>query len=66
MFTICSLYVHYIFTIYSRSQNVHYIFTIYSPYLLESHSPGGKLVDFYYGRDHVHIWGLKCRKDEHI
>ena len=27
---------------------------------------GGKLVDFYDGGDHVHIWGLKFRKDEHI
>ena len=28
--------------------------------------PGGELVDFYDGGDHVHIWGLKFRKDEHI
>ena len=27
---------------------------------------GGQLVDFYDGGDHVHIWGLKFRKDEHI
>ena len=26
----------------------------------------GQLVDFYDGGDHVHIWGLKFRKDEHI
>ena len=26
----------------------------------------GKLVDFYDRGDHVHIWGLKFRKDEHI
>ena len=29
-------------------------------------SPGGQLVDFYDGGDHVHIWGLKFRKDEHF
>ena len=29
-------------------------------------TPGGKLVDFHDGGDHVHIWGLKFRKDEHI
>ena len=27
---------------------------------------GGQLVDFYDGCDHVPIWGLKFRKDEHI
>ena len=26
----------------------------------------GGLVDFYDGGDHVHIWGLKFRKDEHV
>ena len=25
--------------------------------------PRGELVDFYDGGDHVHIWGLKFRKD---
>ena len=29
-------------------------------------TPGGKLVDFYDGGDHVHIWGLKFRKDEYL
>ena len=28
--------------------------------------PREKLVDFYDGGDHVHVWGLKFRKDEHI
>ena len=27
---------------------------------------GRELVDFYDGGDHVHIWGPKFRKDEHI
>ena len=27
---------------------------------------GGGLVDFCDGGDHVHIWGLKFRKGEHI
>ena len=27
---------------------------------------GRELVDFYDGGDHVHIWGLKFRKEEHI
>ena len=27
---------------------------------------GCELLDFYDGGDHVHIWGLKFRKDEHI
>ena len=27
---------------------------------------GGQLIDFYDEGDHVHIWGLKFRKDEHI
>ena len=26
----------------------------------------GKLVDFYDGADHVHIWGLKFTKDEYL
>ena len=29
-------------------------------------TPGGEIVDFYDGGDHVHIWGLKFKKDEHI
>ena len=29
-------------------------------------TPGGKLVDFYDGGDHVRIWGLKFRKDEYL
>ena len=28
--------------------------------------PRKELVDFYDGGDHVHIWDLKLRKDEHI
>ena len=27
---------------------------------------GGQLVDFYDGGDHLHVWGLRFRKDEHI
>ena len=34
--------------------------------LLTDSRGGGELVDFYDGGDHVHIWGLKFRKDEHI
>ena len=34
--------------------------------LVYSRGGGGQLVDFYDGGDHVHIWGLKFRKDEHI
>ena len=29
-------------------------------------NPGGELVDIYDGGDHIHIWGLKFRKEEYI
>ena len=52
----------YLFVSYELSV----LILVYRVFKVKRNEWGLLLVDFYDGGDHVHMWGLKFRKDEHI